>query len=541
MTQIDTEKQNIKTRRQIYWLIFILVSISISSIFVRSFLFSPDKLAGDDQLWRLHIQIDTLKTKQLASVTINPPFDTQYIRTIERNISHPYFKIKNTSTEKNTRRNIQAQAIKKGNLSLSLEFLLHKSQTPFGAARLTTSLTTQQRESYIADSEYFELFSYSVQKQLKELIARQPRQELIVNEIYNHLKKIPMSTKPSTYNVSKILTLKKATTLDRSLAMVALCRAAGIPARLITGVILKPDTNSSPHYWVQAYEDNQWKAYDIHYGYQEYVPDNYLPLKRNGTQIVELLSGKLGKVKIETEQVFNQQLLSHNQEKGFINIFDLSRLPIDNRNQLALLLLLPLGALITALFRHLIGITSYGVFTPTLLALATIYADLATTLVVFIVVSSLAIGGRSFFPSTITRTPRLSIIFTLIAIIMTFSVSILSYLGLGQNDSVVLLPMIILTSLVDRFYRTVEDNGMKIAMRRMIWTLIIALTCLPVIQFESLGHWLIKYPEAHFATLALFLLISTYEGKHFINLPLLKYLAEPENTRKKKTSESPDN
>ena len=530
-----------KTNQQIYWLVFILITLSIVSTATRNLVYTPDKSTADDQFWSLKIDIDTIETDELANIRITPPLDTRHIRTIERNISHSDFKIRNTSSEKKSRRSIHAQALTTGDLNLSLEFLLHKSRVPFNLiTRSSVSLSTQQREVYLGDDKHFEIQSYSVQKRLKELARQQPQQNLLIKEIFSYLKKIPMTKNTSVLNVSKILTLKKATTLDRSLAMVALCRAAGIPARLVSGLILRDNSNAGLHHWVEVYEDGQWSSYDIHYGYQQKVPDNYLPLRKNASDNIEVIAGKSARIQYNLTLKPDLKVSNTAQEDSFINIFDLSRLNFDDREQLALLLLLPFGALITTLFRHLIGANSYGVFTPSLLALAIVYADLISTLVVFIVISTLAIVGRSFFPSTITRAPRLSIIFTLVALIMAFSVSIMSHFGISQNDSVILLPIIILTSLVDRLYRTIEENGINIAIRRMIWTIIITLTCLPIIQFETLGHLVLQYPEIHLTTLGLFLLISTYKGKYIINLPVIKLLAEPDTViNKKKTLNTP--
>ena len=53
---------------------------------------------------------------------------------------------------------------------------------------------------------------------------------------------------------------------------------------------------------------------------------------------------------------------------------------------------------------------------------------------------------------------------------------------------------------------------MKTAVIRMLWTIVIALLCLPIIQFETLGHLILQFPEIHLITLALFLLISLYKG-----------------------------
>ena len=162
-----------------------------------------------------------------------------------------------------------------------------------------------------------------------------------------------------------------------------------------------------------------------------------------------------------------------------------------------------------------------------------VYTDITTTTVIFVVICTLAIGGRSLFPASITRIPRLSIIFTLVAIIMTLSVSAMEYFNLAQGGKIILLPIIILTSLIDRLYRTIEDNGMKIAMHRLAWTALITVLCLPVIQFQALGHLILQYPESHFITLALFLLVSSYKGRQLINLPFIKLLAEPNNAKRK--------
>ena len=74
---------------------------------------------------------------------------------------------------------------------------------------------------------------------------------------------------------------------------------------------------------------------------------------------------------------------------------------------------------------------------------------------------------------------------------------------------------------------------MEIAMGRLLWTIIIMLLCLPVVQFEELGHLLLKYPEIHLMTLASFLVISIYKGKQLIDIPIIRLLAEPKQTNKK--------
>jgi len=520
-------------KKPIWWLITILVILSTLGISSRLLFLGSETLAGGDRLWRLAINVSTIATADKTSIKIHPPFDTTHIRTIQQNLTYPGYKVRKAKVDQKSRRNIHIIAMDEGGSNISAEYFLHFGQTPFILATNNTELTTTTRESFLLDDTTLQFKSYTVKETLNKLLVREPNQKLIVDEIYSFLKSFPIFLGKDASNVPRVLTQKKATIYDRSIAMVALCRAAGIPARLISGMILKDEIDPQPHYWVEVYQDNLWSSYDVHFGYKKTVPTNYLPMRRNGKNIVEIVDGNFNQIEYDLEQEFNHPSMRQKQKEQLTSIFDLTRLPLDIRNELAILLLLPLGALITALFRHLVGVHSYGVFTPTLLALAIVYANIVTTLVIFLVVISLAIGGRSFFPTTLTRIPRLSIIFTLIAVILTLSVSVLNYFNIEQEGKIILLPIIILTSLVDRFYTTIENNGLKIALRRMVWTIFIAFLCLPVIQFELLGHLILQYPEIHFLTLALFLLISLYKGKHLINLPLLKMLAEPKITKKK--------
>ncbi|MDH5396473.1 MAG: transglutaminase-like domain-containing protein, partial [Gammaproteobacteria bacterium] len=422
-TKTSPVKNNI-AKKQINWLMGILVLLSIFAITIRLTLVGSEPLAGGDQLWKLNISFSTSAASDRATLHIFPPIDTANIRTVQRNISHLGFKIRNSNNEK-AQAYLQTIANKPGKHSISSEYLLHLSQTPFSLAqKKEVNLSTEQREKYLQDDENFQITSPLVQKTLKRILLHRVEPDQIISEVYSLLKHIPASTKTDILNVPDILKRNKATVLDRSLAMVSLSRAAGIPARLVSGIILKEDIDPSLHYWVQVFQNNQWVPYDPHYGYEQSLPINYLPVRRNGKDIIQVIHGELGPINFVLDQEYGHPYLNKSSEVTLLSIFNLTRLPLNVRNELALLLLLPLGALLTALFRQLVGVHSYGVFTPTLLALAIVYTNLATTLVIFIVVSFLAVWGRSIFPATITRVPRLSIIFTLIAIILALSVSV---------------------------------------------------------------------------------------------------------------------
>lgn len=68
----------------------------------------------------------------------------------------------------------------------------------------------------------------------------------------------------------------KADDVGYARAMVALCRAARIPARVVTGFALSEQTKGSPRHWVQVHPARQWQAYDPGDGYARDLPADYV-------------------------------------------------------------------------------------------------------------------------------------------------------------------------------------------------------------------------------------------------------------------------
>jgi hypothetical protein len=204
-----------------------------------------------------------------------------------------------------------------------------------------------------------------------------------------------------------------------------------------------------------------------------------------------------------------------------------------------MLLLLPIGALVTTFTRNVLGIRTIGTFTPTLLALAAVYADWRTTITIFIIVVIIGFGGRALMPGLkLLKIPRLSVIFTLVTVSMTLTVSILEYFHFTPAGHVVLLPLVVLTTIVDRTYTAVDRDGKRIALKRLGWTIGVAIGCVWLFQWEFIGRLLLVHPELHFITLALLLLLGLYNTRKLSDFLFFQFLAED---HKKKDTTALDN
>ena len=218
----------------------------------------------------------------------------------------------------------------------------------------------------------------------------------------------------------------------------------------------------------------------------------------------------------------------------FLRVIDLTRLAVATQQLLAILLILPLCALITQIFRQIVGVKTFGTFSASLLALSIYYADWITVAVILTTVGIIGLGGRSLIAEGFTRIPRLVIIFTLVAMSMAFAISLMDYLNMNPAANAVLLPIVILVTLVDRIYATQEERGMTVTVYRAAWTAVVAFFCFLLFQIDWLKQLVLVNPEIHFFTLALVLIISSYSSTTIIDKPAFQLLREP--TKEKSNS-----
>jgi hypothetical protein len=180
---------------------------------------------------------------------------------------------------------------------------------------------------------------------------------------------------------------------------------------------------------------------------------------------------------------------------------------------LALILLMPLGALVTCAFRNIVGLKTSGTFTPTLLALSFVFADWKTGIVILVTAVTLGIATRYVVDRwRLLMLPRLSIMLTLVVLCMVFGISALEYLRVTPGSQAVLLPMVILTMLVERFYLTTQEDGTGAAVQHLLGTILVGVCCYLVLRWETVAQLLLAYPEAHFFTVAVMILIGRYTG-----------------------------
>jgi hypothetical protein len=91
--------------------------------------------------------------------------------------------------------------------------------------------------------------------------------------------------------------------------------------------------------------------------------------------------------------------------------------------------------------------------------------------------------------------------------------------------------MVILTMLIERFYVTTEEDGLMYTLQLAAGTLLVATLCYLMLAWNRIGDFVLVYPEAHFFTIALFILLGRYAGYRLTELWRFRDLVAPTETR----------
>ena len=132
-------------------------------------------------------------------------------------------------------------------------------------------------------------------------------------------------------------------------------------------------------------------------------------------------------------------------------------------------------------------------------------------MIVFLAVMVLGFSSRTLFGQLkLLLVPRLGIILTLVVLCIVFSISVLDYFEITPGAQTVLLPMVILTMLVERFYVTTEEDSFSYAVQLLHRNAGNGLCRLRPAAMEDGGATLLVYPELHcFTVIALILSAAT--------------------------------
>ena len=512
----------------------LLMIFTLLAVSARIWIQQSDEFPSGDSAWSIHISNQVEALDRGATISISPPWDTRHARLFAQSISHTGLRQKRVKSDLN-KRDIVLVAPRAGIYVTEVEYSVHVSSLARSEPK-KSKLSENNRSQWLSGSTGVQINTPVTTKIVDRLSEASTSSEELIDKLFGHVSNNIRIDHRAGSESELALTKKRATALGSSSALVALLRTAHLPARIVTGVNLQATAAEQPYYWVEVYDAETWVPLDPVQGYLRQLPAYYIPL-RKGDSVLDIPDrANIQSTVWRIDSTHAPATLLTSDEKKLTDILDLDRLSPASRENLGVLLLLPLGVLATEIMRQLIGVRTYGTFTPTLLALAVIHVDRTTAIIIFLLVTIIGISIRSYLPNlNLQRTPLLAIVFTLVAISMALVVSAFMYFDPGMDGIIVLLPVVVLTMLVDRIYSIADQRGMRTAMIRLFWTVVCSFIALLVLLQADWSLWLVSYPELHAITLAIVIAIGMYQGPKLSQLPALSWLREPDLRKTRKT------
>lgn len=527
----------VKEQRLVLWTAIILVAtFSLCGAF-RLKVLRRSHLTRGESVWRLTYDIEfpqVIGGKAFIAIPDNSPSS----RVFRETFSHQGIWMDILRTKRTLEREaviVPIVGYEQGRFIAEFDIYVKANETPKSSPPAfplgeggAVQLTAEEIAHYLQEEKTIQLNSYHLSSVVNQQNSGQLTKDKLLENIFEYCcQNIVQGGQEDPCDALGTLQKGYGTTLGRARAMIALCRVAKIPARLVTGLRLESSLDARQHCWVEVYWKKCWLPCDPENGYYGSLPATYLPIRRDSNQIVRTTFPQSGapanphnfRAKYSIRRLLPSASFPAQPLNRLWNIVDLTRLSSGMQEVVGLILLLPLGALITAIFRNLIGIETFGTFTPCLIALSFVQADWRTGAVVFFVVLTLGILARLLLNKLkLLMVARLGIILTLVVLSMILAVSILDYLSLTPSARAVLLPMVILTMMIERFHITAEQDGLPEAFKMFAGTLVVAVCCLAIFSVAAIGRSLLAFPEVQLLIAAVLLLIGRYSGYRLTEL-----------------------
>lgn len=199
-------------------------------------------------------------------------------------------------------------------------------------------------------------------------------------------------------------------------------------------------------------------------------------------------------------------------------------------NTVILLLILPIIATILAFLRQVVGITTFGLYTPSIITLAFIALGWQAGIAYLLFIILTGYAAR-----TLMRRWRMLYIPKVAIILSVVSLTLLVLMGIGaafhlsfSRETVFLL--LVMSTLSESFLNLKTEQGWYSAILGISETVFAALLCVFIVQWSSFQSLILAYPELILLTLPINVLLGRWSGlrlmEYFRFREVFKYMQE---------------
>jgi hypothetical protein len=296
-----------------------------------------------------------------------------------------------------------------------------------------------------------------------------------------------------------------------------------VPARVIA-MLRMPLASDPPEEKFQltfaneVFLNNRWIPVDTNRGHFGERPDRYLVFHRHWESIEKNITRANIAYSIRAQRAVMNKFNKAEYRKEVLgkgplmSFFSLYRLPLPVQSIFATILLIPVGALVLCFARNILGVPTFGMFTPILLTVFFKETSLVFGLTFFLAVVLLGFFERTLIERLhLLAVPRLSILLTLVIIMLM----LVAFTGLAEilgASHIGYFPIVIVTAFIERFSIMLTEDGTVNTLKTLLGTMIISVLTFGLYRLPTLEILMFTNPELLFVVIGLLVLLGKYKG-----------------------------
>ncbi|QQR83457.1 hypothetical protein IPJ72_06755 [Candidatus Peregrinibacteria bacterium] len=132
--------------------------------------------------------------------------------------------------------------------------------------------------------------------------------------------------------------------------------------------------------------------------------------------------------------------------------------------------------------------------------------------ILFIIIISGAILRKFLDSVRLLHIPRIAIVFSVSTIILLLTLAAGAYVGISQLATIAVFPMLIMTTLAEKFVSAQSGKGVYAATLLLIETTAVSLICYWAVEWQFLQNLMLSYPEIILLLIVVNLILGRWTG-----------------------------
>jgi transglutaminase-like putative cysteine protease len=238
--------------------------------------------------WKVRATLQVQTAEHPVRVRLLVPLSDGRQDVLARRTVAPGFRFREVEDAPNLRAEWTAPATPGATITYDVAVRIAETASTVPAIPLTALRFPPEGAAALAPSERIQSAAPAVVRRARRTTGGATQLDAIVWSLYQYAASfLPAEDPPGPQDAESVLAGRRGTSLGRARALVALLRAAGVPARLVGGLrLVSEQERRATNSWAEAWVGNEWLPLDPAGGFFGTLPDTYLALYRGDLPLI---------------------------------------------------------------------------------------------------------------------------------------------------------------------------------------------------------------------------------------------------------------